>query len=233
MFAVLLPTLLCAMVLIAGTCTDEISAVCVTTDNATDVTADSATLWGVASDFDHNDYANVWFTVVSSNSSRIDTTYQTLAKPGGPFSYTITELQPDTEYSFTAYALGTLAHTKLGSGHTLTFHTLAGGGGAPSITTGDVDIDVPSGTAVLHGTIESMGAALYLLVDFDVKETSAATPAENMYQVGGQIYSAGPFSIGISVTPGSTYSYMAEGSAPEGYSGYFHGEERTFTVPTS
>jgi hypothetical protein len=143
----------------------------------------------------------------------------------GNFKTTVSGLAANTTYFFMA---GATVGGATGWGVPNQFTTDPPAAAAPRITTGDVT-DKTSENAVLHGTIDSIGGATSLIVSFLVNETSASTPADIYYSVG-SFTSVGAFSVTVSVTPGSTYSYRAEGASIEGYSGTVYGDWKTFTA---
>ena len=203
----------------------------VNTLDALEVTADSAQLWGALDDLESGSRAEVKFKVwPADRQDQSEVISAGIMTTVGNFSLRVSNLDPSTTYVFKALATtnGTFDY----GGGERTFTTLPAAGAAPTVTTGDVTFDITSGTAVLNGTIESMGGATSLGISFAVKETSADTPAENIYTVG-SFNSAGPFNFTIGVTPGSTYSYRAEGASSEGYSGDVYGDDKTFTAPIS
>jgi hypothetical protein len=196
----------------------------VNTLNALYVTGDSALLVGYV---DESATAEVFFMIGTSAEMGPTAWKVSAGSVEGPNSFeeTVTGLTANTTYFYIA---GAKVHGVTGWGPPMQFTTLPPALAAPVMRTDGVT-DITSESAILHGTIVSIGGATSLIVDFIVKETSAATPTEVRYGAG-TFYSAGAFSVTISVTPGSTYSYMAEGVSVEGYSGHVYGEEKTFNT---
>ena len=212
------------MVFISGDCADEIDAVCATTQEPQEVTADSATLFGWADTFGHNSSANVWFSVEDSSGNTISTPSQTLTSPGGGFTYRITTLDPETNYTVTAHALGTMAHTKLGSGQPWPFHTLAEVVSATLSTDNATDITFEGAT--LHGAVVSTGTASSIGVEFQVRGPDGGTA---IYGVPDPIQSPGPFTVVLSgLQSETTYYYRAAGTSLSG--AVTPGDEKSFTT---
>jgi hypothetical protein len=220
LFSVILSMIVC----ISGDCADEVDAVCATTQEPQEVTADSATLFGWADTFGHNSNANVWFSVEDSGGSTVSTPYQTLTRPGGGFSYRITNLHPETDYTVTAHALGAMAHTKLGSGAPWSFHTLAQVVSATLSTDNATDITFEGAT--LHGTVVSMGTASSIGVEFQVRMPDGSTV---IYPVSGPVQAPCDFSLVLSgLQSETTYYYRAAGTALSTV--VTPGDEKSFTT---
>jgi hypothetical protein len=216
--------MLCMIVCISGTCADEVEAVCATTQEPLYVTANSATLYGWADSYGHNTSANVWFSVEDSGGNAVTTPYQTLTRPGGGFSYTITNLQPETDYTVTAHALGAMAHTKLGSGQPWPFHTLAEVVSATLSTDNATDITFEGAT--LHGAVVSMGTASSISVEFQVRMSDGPTVITSLPA---PIQSPGPFSLVLSgLQSETTYYYRAAGTSASAV--VTPGDEKSFTT---
>jgi hypothetical protein len=194
---------------------------CVNTLNALYVDSDSAELGGY---LDESATGDVFFEIYAAGGSPWQVAAGSVEGPK-PFQVTVSSLAANTTYFFMA---GAEVNGVKGWGEPNQFTTLPPAAAAPMITTGDVT-DKTSETAVLHGTIDSMGGAPSLAVSILVRETSAATPTDIYYTLG-TFTSTGPFSATISVTPGSTYSYRAEAVSIEGYVGDVYGNWKSFTA---
>ena len=130
---------------------------------------------------------------------------QTLTAPGA-FSYGLTNLDPETTYTFTAWAEGDNANLK-GHGNSLSFKTLALAVPA-TVTTGDATAITSEGD-MLHGAVQSMGMASSLTVSIEVGTTSGG-PYTIIYSVPVTFQSPGPFGVDVSgLSPETTYYYRA------------------------
>jgi hypothetical protein len=194
---------------------------CVNTLNALYPDSDSAELWGY---LDESGTGDVFFEIYAVGGSPWTVSAGSMTGPGN-FKTTVSGLAANTTYFFMA---GATVGGATGWGVPNQFTTDPPAAAAPMITTGDVT-DKTSETAVLHGTIDSMGGATSLGVSILVRETSASTPTDIYYTLG-TFTSAGPFSATISVTPGSAYSYRAEAGSIEGYVGDVYGDWKSFTT---
>ena len=192
----------------------------VTTNAATDVTTESATLNGNLDSL--GDYSSVnvsfeWGETLGGPYPN-ETTPETMASTG-PFSAPISGLASNTTYYFRAKATGSV--TVYGDEQSFTTPPL----GAPEVTTADAT-DITTSSATLNGTLDSLGDYSSVDVSFEWGTTSGALDQETIPPE--TMTSTGPFSAGISgLAPDTPYYFRAKATG----SVTVYGDEQSFTTP--
>lgn len=174
---------------------------CVTTLDAMEITANSADLWGY---LDQESAAAVRFEVWTVGYREVFSA-GTMTGPDS-FKLRVNDLEPETTYYFKAGAERSGAEAW---GDEKPFKTLAQVQ-SPVLTTGDAT-DITSESAILHGTVESVGMASNLAVQFQVRTSSGGL---TIYPLGEIFQSPGPFSLEVSgLTPDTTHYWRAAGTS--------------------
>ncbi len=198
---------------------------CVNTLNALEITDNSADLWGY---LDESETADVSFEILA-----VGIDYQQDISAGsitGPdsFSMRVNGLAPETTYVFTA---GAEINGVKGWGDPQQFTTekAAPLRTAPTVTT-DIATDITSTEAVLNGTLQDMGTASQVSVEFEVG-TSPGVYNVITVGLGGYLLSTTTFSTPAPLAPDTTYYFRAVAYDPfQGVRGY--GAEKSFrTLP--
>jgi DNA-binding beta-propeller fold protein YncE len=190
-----------------------------TTNDATNVTASSATLKGDLTSLGSAASVTVSFEYATAAGGP----YTALAagtKDGmGTFSADLNGLTAGTLYYFRAVATG--AGTAYGGEKSFTAGTTP-----PAVTTGDATY-VTSSTARLNGTLTSLGDAAGVNVSFEYGTASGTYTTETETQV---MSAPGDFSFNLSgLTPGTLYYFRAKAAG----AGADYGDEKTFTPSTA
>jgi len=173
--------------------------VTVSTEPATNVSSDSATLNGNLTSLGDYDWALVSFEWGGNATYDNETTPGNVTLPG-PFNYNLSGLLPGTTYHFRAKAVGNGTTTV--TGDDMTFTALA----LPSVITESANY-ITSDAATLNGNLTSLGDYSWALVSFewggDATYGNETTP--------GNVTSPGPFSYNISgLLPDTTYHFRAK-----------------------
>ena len=188
----------------------------VTTNDATNVTTDSATLNGDLTALGTASSVTVSFEWKVSEGS-----YTPIAVGGkdrtGTFSVGLTDLTPGTTYYFKAKADGDGDPVYGAEKNFTTGITL------PTVATDDAS-NVATTTVTLNGNLTALGTASSVTVSFEWKVSEGSyTPIA----VGGKDRT-GTFSVGLTdLTPGTTYYFKAKA---DGDGDPVYGEEKSFTT---
>lgn len=170
----------------------------VTTNDATDINSDSATLNGDLTSRGDYEWVLVSFEWGDSIAYGNETTPGNTTSTG-PFSFSLSSLTPGTTYHFKAKAAGN--GTDIGYGEDMTFTT----GTPPSVTT-DNATNITADSAILNGNLNSLGNASSVQVYFQWGLTTSygnETTPQTMT-------TTGPFSDNLSsLVPGTTYHFRA------------------------
>ena len=173
----------------------------VSTESATSITQNSATLRGYLSSLGPYTTVQVWFELSNGQS----TNKQTLSAPGS-FSAHVSGLAPGTEHEFHAVAISTLMGGQHAEGNSVSFSTI------PSIPQAPIEVstssasEVTSSTVTLNGYLASMGPYNKVTVWFNWGNSPGLTSGTSQ-QV---LYGPGPFSMQLSgLSPNVTYYFRA------------------------
>jgi hypothetical protein len=198
---------------ISGKMTQALS---ITTNAATSVTYNSATLNGYISSLGPASSVQVSFEWGLTTSYGYETTKQTKTAPGS-FSASISSLSPSTTYHCRAKAVGN--GTAYGSDVTFTTSSTS-----PKVTT-NAATGVAVNSATLNGNVTSLGAASSVQVSFQWGlTTSYGTETTQQTKT-----SPGSFSTSISsLSPHTTYHFRAKAVG----NGTAYGSDVTFVTTT-
>jgi phosphodiesterase/alkaline phosphatase D-like protein len=195
----------------------------VTTNNASNLTTNSATLNGTLTNLGTATTVNVSFQYGTQQGGPYpnSTPPQAMAAIGA-FQANLTGLIPGSTYYYRAKADGGIHGTDYGnevSFHTPMFPPLVATGSATNVT---------ANSATLNGDLQSLGSATTVNVSFQYGTTSGTYSNETPPQL---MATTGNFTANISsLTPGTTYYYRAKGDGGE--YGTSYGEEHRFTTST-
>lgn len=201
----------------------------VSTDPATGVKSNSATLNGNLDDLQDKGFGQVSFVYGVDDSTDTypnETSVQIVYTDGslGAFDEVITGLIPSTDYHFKAKLSIPGLSTVYGDEETFT--TLA-----PAQVSTDAETNVTINGATLHGTVDELSDYDYLWCSFiyGVDDSADTYPMEtNLQKITGE-GSVGGFQINVSgLTPSENYHYKAKAYYPGGTAVY--GAEETFTT---
>jgi hypothetical protein len=196
----------------------------ITTDVATDVTSDSATLNGNLTSLGNASSLNVWFDYATdafytSNAGNYSTSTTSQAMfTAGPFNSPVSSLSGSTTYHFRAVAEG----NSTVYGNDMIFTT----GTVPPMIITNAASDVTIDSATLNGNLTSLGTALSVQVSFEWGLTSgygSETPAQTMT-------ATGPFIANFTGLPSGTTYYFRAKAVGDGTS---YGTDETFTTGTT
>ena len=185
----------------------------VTTDPASAITTNSATLNGNVTSLGTATSVDVSFEWGLTQSYGNETTPQTVET--GPFNANLDSLIPDTTYHYKAKAVGN--GTVYGQDMTFTTGTTP-----PEVTT-DPASDVTTNSATLNGNLTSLGTATSVDVSFEWGLTQSygnETTAQALEAIG--LFSANLDSL----APGTTYHYKAKAVG----NGTAYGQDMTFNT---
>ncbi len=189
----------------------------VTTDNATDITTNSAILHGsLASlgDYSPVNVSFVWGTI--SGALDQETTPEAMTSPGA-FSANLSSLFPNTTYYFRAKATGSV--TVYGDELSFTTERVL-----PAVTTNDAT-DITISSATLNGNLDDLGAAGTVNVSFEWGLTTSYG-SETTPQA---MIATGAFSAQIDgLLRNTTYHFRAKAVG----NGTSYGEDRSFSTPS-
>lgn len=193
----------------------------VTTNEAVDETGSSATLQGTLTNL--GDYTPVYVSFGYGLTTAYGTNTEDLTKTAtGGFNQPISGLTPDTTYHFRARVRYDGAYSY---GLDDTFVTTALG--PPTVTTTSA-VDITSSSAILQGTLDSLGDYSPVYVYFEWGPTVAYERPSTTEQTK---TSAGGFSAIISgLTSGTTYHYKA---VVRYDSNYAYGDDKPFAYADS
>ncbi|MCX6005023.1 MAG: hypothetical protein NT082_05060, partial [Chloroflexi bacterium] len=178
----------------------EEGAIEVSTDSASNITTNSATLNGFLSSL--GPYQSVVVYFEWSNGS---TTQQTMSTPG-PFSHYVSGLSMGTTYQFRAVALAPIPGGQKAEGAYVSFETQHAVPQAPIQVETSAASSVTQNSAILHGYLSSMGSYTAVKVWFEYGP-STGYGANSGEQV---MSSPGAFSIPISgLNQNTTYYFRA------------------------
>ncbi len=193
----------------------------VTTDNATDITTNSAILHGSLASLGDYSPVNVSF-VWGTDSQEDQTLYPSETTPQamtstGAFSANLSSLSPNTTYYFRAKATGSV--TVYGDELSFTTERVL-----PAVTTNDAT-DITISSATLNGNLDDLGAAGTVNVSFEWGLTTSygnETTPEAMTLTGA-------FSANLSsLSSDTTYHFRAKAVG----NGTSYGEDRSFSTPS-
>jgi len=191
------PILLVLVLLATGVASAQ-DAPAVTTDAASGVTTNSATLNGTLTSLGNASSVDVSFEWGLTASYGNETSPQTMPATGD-FNALISGLDPGTTYHFRAKAVG----NGTAYGDDVIFTT---GTTPPSVITNDAS-SVTSDSAILNGILTSLGTATSVDVSFEWGLTTSYGNETSAQTVTG----AGAFNDGISgLVPGTTYHFRAK-----------------------
>lgn len=205
--------LLLATLLLKGVALAQVPEV--TTNPATNITSDSATLNGNLNSLGNYSWAYVSFEWGGNASYGNETPFGNMSTTG-PFSDSIVSLSPNTTYHFRAKALGN--GTDPFYGNDTTFTT----GITPAVTTNAAN-NVIGDSATLNGNLTSLGNALSVNVSFEwgltISYGNETTPQT--------MTATGLFSANLSsLIPGTTYHFRAKAVG----NSTVYGNDTTFTA---
>jgi len=172
----------------------------VVTHGASGTTESSAEINGYLASMGPYSTVEVWFEWNGQPTPR-----QVMHSPG-PFSYRIGGLSAGTTYQYRAAAGTNLMGGQVAYGSPVQFATIHTMPKAPiAVTTGTAS-DITSGTAIMHGYLDSMGPYPSVTVWFEYGNTTGfgmTTSPQTLYQ-------PGPYSIQVSgLNPNAGYYFRA------------------------
>ncbi len=193
----------------------------VTTNNATSITINSATVSGNLTFLGSATTANVSFEYGTTTSYGSNTTAEAKMSTG-TFSANLTGLSPGTTYHFRAKADGGVHGIATGADMTFTTTPIP-----PTVTTNNAT-NITINSATVSGNLTSLGTATAVNVSFEYGTTTSYgsnTTAEAKM-------STGTFSANIiGLSPGTLYHFRAK--ADGGAHGTATGADMTFTTTTA
>ena len=195
----------------------------VTTNSASDITTNSATLNGNLTDTGGASSVDVYFEYGLNTSYGSETSPQPLSGQG-TFSAPISGLEPFKTYHFRAKAVGD--GTAIGSD--MQFTTLS----TPPTVTTDSYSNVATYSATLHGTLSDMGTASSVNVSFEYATDDYYTTHSNTYgqeTTPATLTATGSYNQqALNLAPGTLYHFRAKAVGH----GNAYGADMTFTTTT-
>ncbi|MGA9049532.1 MAG: hypothetical protein WB588_11125 [Dehalococcoidia bacterium] len=196
----------------------------ISTNAASSIATNIATLNGYISSIGTLPSVQVWFNYGTTPGYGKITTYQTINMPQG-FSAQITGLNPGIDYYFQAVAQ-TPDGTKV-YGSQQVFSTVSNS--SISVITASAS-SITASTAVLNGGLSNLGNTPYAQVWFEYGTTADFGNSTDLQQLNGP----GNFSSAVAgLAPGRTYYYHAAALNPTGGSRSVYGAATSFSTPGS
>ncbi len=197
------------------------SSLSVSTNPASNIGSDSATLNGTLTDLGSNDTSvTVYFQYGTDITYGSETPHQTMNATGS-FSADISGLSPDTTYHFRAVAVGDQSGTTV-YGSDVTFKTNVQVV-SPTVETQDAT-NIAKTTAILNGNLTDTGNASNVTVYFRYG-TDTNYGSETPHQT---MSSAGTFTANLTnLSPDTTYHFRAVAVNDAGTS---YGDDKTFVT---
>jgi hypothetical protein len=201
----------------------------VTTEAATGITTDSATL---NMSYTIGDYSSVDVRFsYKRNANVVWTETSWVTHPGSPYSEPLTGLDSDTLYDFKAELRYDTPAIEI-QGSTLQFTTDK----IPPTVTTEAATDITTSSAILNGNLDDLGTAASCNVSFEWGTASGSYPDETAPET---VNATGPFNFNLTgLAPGTTYYFRVK--ADGGIHGTSFGAERSvmtsgfsYTVPTA
>jgi hypothetical protein len=196
----------------------------ISTNPASSVATNMATLNGFVSSIGNLPSVQVWFNYGTSPSYGKTTAYQTITMPQG-FSAQITGLNTGIDYYYQA-----MAQTQDGTkvyGSQQVFSTVSNSN--ISVVTSPAS-SITASTAVVNGAMGNLGNTSFVQVWFEYGTTADFGNSTDLQQMTGP----GNFSSAVAgLAPGRTYYYHAVAMNPTGGSRSVYGAATSFTTPGS
>ncbi len=198
--------------------------VTISTNPASSIATNLATLNGYVSSIGNLTSVQVWFNYGTTPGYGRITAYQTISMPQG-FSAQITGLNTGADYYFQAVAQ-TPDGTKV-YGSQQVFSTVSSS--SISVITSAAS-SVTASTAILNGTLSNLGATPYAQVWFEYGTTADFGNSTDLQQMN----APGNFSAAVTgLAPGLTYYYHAVAMNPTGGSRSVYGAATSFNTTGS
>ena len=197
-----------------GTAVDSLGstdpAIAVSTDGASGVGTDTATLNGTLDDLGGASSADVYFEYGESGSGLPNTTATQTLSSAGSFSADVSGLSAGTDYDYRAVADASDGDSDAG---TTTGFTTDTADTSVAVST-DSASSVGTTTATLTGTLDSLGGASSADVSFEYRQVGASSWTTTATQT---VSSAGSFSADVSnLSSGTDYEFRAVADATDG-----------------
>jgi subtilisin len=212
-----------------GTAVDSLGStdpsVAVSTDGASGVGTDTATLNGTLDDLGGASSADVYFEYGESGNGLPNTTATQTVSSAGGFSAELSGLASGTDYDFRAVADASDGDSDTGT--TVGFTTDSAD--TSVVVSTDSASGVGTDSATLNGTLDSLGGASSADVSFEYRETGASSWSTTSTQT---LSSTGSFDASISgLASGTDYEFRSAADASDGDTDT--GSQNSFTTESS